>query len=52
VLVSLTAAATCGGCGWTAAGKPADTDKAASKHTAKGHPTAVMAVPGDSVSGD
>lgn len=44
-LVSLTAAATCHGCDWTASGKPADVDKAAGKHTATGHPTAVMAVP-------
>jgi len=47
-LVSLTATARCQGCDWTAAGKLADTDKAAGKHTATGHPTAVMAVPGDS----
>jgi hypothetical protein len=52
VLVSLTAAASCQGCSWTAAGKPPVVDKAAQKHTAAGHPTAVMAVPGDSISGD
>jgi len=51
-LVSLTATARCHGCDWTAAGKPADVDKAAGKHTATGHPTAVTAVPGDSISGD
>jgi len=44
-LLTLTAAARCHKCPWTAAGKPADVDKAAGKHTATGHPTAVMAVP-------
>lgn len=45
MLVSLTAAARCHGCPWTAQGKPAATDKAADKHTDAGHPTAVEAVP-------
>jgi hypothetical protein len=44
-VVSLTAAASCGGCPWTAAGTPAGVDKAADKHTATGHPTVVTAVP-------
>ena len=45
MLVSLTAAARCHGCGWTAEGKAADVDKAAGKHTATGHPTSVKATP-------
>lgn len=51
-MVTLTAAARCLGCPWTAEGKPAATDKAAQRHTAVGHPTAIEAVPGDSISGD
>lgn len=47
VLVSLTAAASCGGCPWTAAGTPAGTDKAAQKHTATGHPTVTESRPAE-----
>jgi len=45
VLVSLTVTARCHGCDWTAAGKPADVDKAAGKHVRTGHPTSVKATP-------
>jgi len=41
----LTASARCQGCDWTATGDPAATDKAAEKHTRKGHATAVVSVP-------
>lgn len=44
-MVSLTASARCHGCDWTAQGKPAATDKAAQRHTATGHPTAVESTP-------
>jgi hypothetical protein len=44
-MITLTAAASCGGCPWTAQGTAAGTDKAAQKHTATGHPTVVTAVP-------
>ena len=37
----LTAAARCP-CEWTAAGDPDATDRAAEKHTRKGHPTATV----------
>lgn len=44
--VTLTATARCQGCDWTAGpGPQADVDKAAEKHTRKGHPTAVVAEP-------
>lgn len=44
-MVSLTASARCHGCDWTAAGKPADVDKAAGRHVKAGHATAVVARP-------
>lgn len=44
--VTLTATAHCHRCDWTAGpGNPAVVDKAAEKHVAVGHPTAVVAEP-------
>ena len=42
----MTATAHCLGCDWTAGPEPAgDTDRAAGKHTAPGHPTATVMTP-------
>lgn len=43
-MADLTATARCHGCDWHAEGEPAKVDLAARKHTAAGHPTAVMVV--------
>lgn len=44
-MTSLTAAARCLRCPWTAEGDPAATDRAAQNHTAPGHPTATVTEP-------
>lgn len=41
----MTATAHCQGCDWTTSGQLADVDRAAEKHTRKGHPTATIATP-------
>jgi hypothetical protein len=42
----MTGTAHCQRCDWTAAGTPADADKAAEQHTRKtGHPTATVTAP-------
>ena len=45
-MITLTIAARCLRCGWTAPpGTMADADRAAEKHTSPGHPTATIAEP-------
>jgi hypothetical protein len=45
-MITLTATARCLRCGWTAPpGTMAAADKAAEKHTRRGHPTVTMAGP-------
>lgn len=41
----MTATARCLTCNWTTTGTPADTDRAAQKHTRKGHPTITCTTP-------